>query len=136
MMKSRSEIISTIERQRTWSVAEMAQFLEEALQPGVTVAAVADRHGINRGLFYRWMAKARAGLLPGVSLNKEPAARFVPVRVAPIADPALPKAASPLGTSSGFVEIALGNGRVLKARESIDPAVLGRLAEALDKRVS
>ncbi len=67
-MKARSEILG-IERRRKWTPAEKAQFLEEALQPGVTVASVADKHGISRGLFYYWMAKARAGLLPGVTLT-------------------------------------------------------------------
>src|SRR6202040_3308061 len=54
---------------------------EEALQPGATVASVADKHGISRGLFYRWMAKARAGLLPGVTVHGLPTPRFVPVRL-------------------------------------------------------
>ena len=119
-----------------WSAAEKAQFLDEALAPGTTVAAVADRHGISRGLFYRWMAKARAGLLPGVSLNKEPAARFVPVRIASIAEASSPKAGFPVRAGGGVIEIVLGNGRILKARESIDPAALARLAEALDKPAS
>jgi hypothetical protein len=33
---------------------------------------------------------------------------------------------------TGVVEIALGNGRSLKVDEDIDPAVLARLASALD----
>lgn len=136
-MNARVQILG-VERRRKWSPAEKAQFLEEALQPGVTIASVADKHGISRGLFYYWMAKARAGLLPGVTVNGMPTPRFVPVRLeqkdAPAADPlALPSKAVLPRTGSGTVEIALGNGRVLKVRESIDPAVLGRLAEALDK---
>ncbi len=137
-MKARTEVLG-VERRRKWTPAEKAQFLEEALQPGVTVASVADRHGISRGLFYYWMAKARAGLLPGVSLNGLPTPRFVPVRLkqqdAPAADP-LPvpsKLPSPPRTGSGALEIVFGNGRILKVRESIDPAVLGKLADALDK---
>jgi transposase len=136
MMKARSGILG-VERRRKWSPAEKAQFLEEALQPGVTVASVADRHGISRGLFYYWMGKARAGLLPGVSLNSLPTPRFVPVRLeqkdAPAAVPVPSKLPSPPRTGSGAIEIVFGNGRVLKVRESIDPAVLGKLADALDE---
>ena len=69
-MNARAQILG-VERRRKWSPAEKAQFLEEALQPGVTVASVADKHGISRGLFYYWMAKARAGLLPGVTVSLE-----------------------------------------------------------------
>ncbi len=116
-MKARPEILG-VERRRKWTPAEKAQFLEEALQPGVTVASIADKHGISRGLFYYWMAKARAGLLAGVTLNGVPTPRFVPVRLAQKDMPAdsipMPsKAPSPARTGSGVIEIVLGNGRVL-----------------------
>jgi transposase len=134
-MKAKPEILGAVARRRDWTPAEKAQFLEEALQPGVTVASVADKHGISRGLFYQWMAKARAGLLAGVTVNGLPTPRFVPVRLekyAPVTQaPAQP---SPPRTSSGVIEIALGNGRVLKASESIDPALLTRIVAALDRR--
>jgi transposase len=74
------------------------------------------------------------------------AAGFVPIRIAPEV-PAVretkdePPAAPPppqntLGSeaSIGLVEIVLGNGRVLRVAERIDPAVLARLAAALDRR--
>ena len=37
-MTARPEILGA-ERRRKWTAAEKAQFLEEALQPGVTVAS-------------------------------------------------------------------------------------------------
>jgi transposase len=141
MMKSASLIIGGVERRRSWTPAEKAQLLEEALQPGASVASVADKHGISRGLFYQWMARARAGLLPGVTLNAAPTTRFVPVKLAKTDAPAREhgQAASKIATPSrngGVIEIALTNGRVLKVRESIDPAVLAHLADALDKPAS
>jgi transposase len=138
-MKARSESLGAVEGLRKWSPAEQAQLLEEALQPGVTLASVADKHGISRGLFYRFVAKARSGLLPGVTVKGLPTPRFVPVRLmqtdGPVAAPvpAPTKAGSPVTTGSSVIEIVLGNGRILKARENIDPAILARLAEALDK---
>ena len=132
-MTARAEILGA-ERRRKWTPAEKAQFLEEALQPGVTVASVADKHGISRGLFYHRMAKARAGLLPGVTVNGAPTPRFVPIRLEPKEPPAAGSLPAPakIAPAAG-IEIMLGTGRVLKVRESIDPGVLGRLAEALDK---
>src|ERR1700690_2342185 len=135
-MKVRAEILGPVARRRDWTPAEKAQFLEEALQPGVTVASVADKHGISRGLFYQWMAKARAGLLAGVTVNGLPTPRFVPVRLEQKNVPAAPvpsKAALPPRTGSCVIEIVLGNGRILKAREAIDPAVLARIVDALDR---
>ena len=45
---------------------------------------------------------------------------------------AQPSAGPAVRRSTSFVEIALGNGRSLKVDEDIDPAVLARLAGALD----
>jgi transposase len=87
----------------------------------------------------------RGGELAAVTAAVE----FVPVRVAPAGSPARremknePPAApavpeNTLGTkaSIGLVEIVLVNGRVLRVAERIDPAVLARLAAALDRRRS
>ncbi|HEX6001834.1 MAG TPA: hypothetical protein VFZ16_20915 [Hyphomicrobiaceae bacterium] len=35
------------------------------LQPGASVAVVADRHGVARGLIYQWLRPAREGRTPG-----------------------------------------------------------------------
>jgi hypothetical protein len=43
-----------------------------------------------------------------------------------------PRAAPAARRRTSVVEIALGNGRSLKVDEDIDPAVLARLASALD----
>ena len=74
------------------------------------------------------------------------AAGFAAVRVAPevpavretrdelLAAPAPPESTLGSGAPLGLVEIVLGNGRVLRVAERIDPAVLARLAAALDRR--
>jgi len=137
-MKAKPEILGSVRRRRDWTPAEKAQFLEEALQPGATVASVADKHGISRGLFYQWMAKARAGLLPGVTVHGLPTPRFVPVRLEQMNVPAAPvpsKTALPPRTGHCLVEIVLGSGRILKVRESIDPAVLARIVDVLERQV-
>ena len=63
-------------------------------------------------------------------------AAFSPVKVEEpeAAAPSLPalRAAPAVRRRTGVVEIALGNGRSLKVDEEIDPAVLARLAGALD----
>jgi transposase-like protein len=43
------------------------------MQPGASVAAVADRHGVALGLIYQWLKQLREGRMPGLSL-KEPGA--------------------------------------------------------------
>jgi len=82
--------------------------------------------------------------LPGISIAPQPATSFVPVRIGPLATSAPgngapvspPPDARPALASRRLtcaVEVILGNGRTLKVDESIDPAALARLVDALDE---
>ena len=124
----------------------------EALAPGASVAAVADRHGVARNLVYTWLRLAREGRLDGVVPARrsvgamEPT--FVPVEVAPAAatSRAAPEVAATPATAPAIptppiapprrrpsaIEIRLANGRVVKVDEGIDPAALGAIIAALD----
>jgi transposase len=137
-MDARTEIISQIERRRRWSVEEKVRLLEATLQPGASVAAVADRHGVSRSLLFYWRKQAKAGLMAGVTpLASLAAPAFAPVIVAAGALPGLkssPKPPRKMAPRSGcMVEITLGNGRVLKADEGIAPERLSALVAALDR---
>ena len=147
-----AEIISTVERRRRWPDDEKLRILSEALLPGATVAAVADRNGVCRSLLYMWLRLAREGKLAGISITRPPVGRFVPVRIEPpVAMPspsnlamtarsAAPDAHPPYSPrapvrgrrDAAQVEIALTNGRVIKVDECIDPAALAHLVAALD----
>ena len=135
-----AEIISTVERRRHWPDEEKLRIMSEALAPGATVAAVADRNGISRSLVYLWLRLARTGRLPGISLTDPRASSFVPVRIEPppqpaqAAGPPTTQVARPMGARrrTSVVEVTLGNGRSLKVDESIDPGALARLVAALD----
>jgi Transposase len=48
------EVISRVERRRHWPTAEKLRIMSEALEPGATVAAVADRNGVCRSQIYSW----------------------------------------------------------------------------------
>jgi transposase len=130
-----SEIIEVVERRRRWPVEVRLRILDEAMRPGASVAAVADRHGVARGLVYQWLRQVREGRMPGLSLNKpEAVTTFAPVSVVPdgsespwakpiptpLPPPAQPSiAAAPAPKRrNGSVEIRLANGRVLKVSES------------------
>jgi transposase len=142
-----AEIISTVERRRQWSTEDKVRIMSEALERGVTIASVADRNGVCRSLLYAWLRLAREDRLSGISRNRAPAATFVPVRIAPskraepaaaVAPPEPPSTEArsptppPSRRSATLVEIALGNGRVIKIDASIDPVALARLVTALD----
>ena len=148
-----SEVIEVVERRRRWPVEVRLKILEEVLAPGASVAAVADRHGVSRGLVYQWLSRLREGRMRGLSLAPEPV--FAAVRIGaragePSAEatagaPSEPASPPPVPSSSpepvrpprrqrigGTVEIRLGNGRVVRVDEGIDPAALGAIVAALD----
>jgi|SRR5215510_14578724 len=144
-----SEVIEVVERRRRWPTEIRLKLLNEVMQPGASVAAVADRHGVARGLVYQWLRQVREGRMPGLSLNKPAAAvAFAPVRIVPERSneprtkpapapspppPAQPVSAAPTSKRrSGVVEIRLPNGRVIKVDEGIAPDALAHLLAVVD----
>ena len=137
-MDARSEIISRVERRRRWSVEDKVRLLEATMQPGASVAAVADRHGVSRSLLFYWRKQAKAGLMPGVTpLTAAEKPMFAPVVVtagATSSSVAVTKpSARTRASCSRQIEITLGNGRVLKVDDGIAPERLARLAAALGR---
>lgn len=47
------EVVSMVQRRR-WTAAEKVQFVEEAMQPGMSISFVARKHGIAPNLLFRW----------------------------------------------------------------------------------
>ena len=139
-----AEIISTVERRRRWSSEDKLRIMSEALEPGAVVAAVADRNGVCRSQLYTWLRLARDDRLPGISMTPQPLKSFVPVRIEPPARPTSADCSPPSSPivpdtrafasrrRTSVVEVVLGNGRTLKVDESIYPAALARLVDALD----
>jgi transposase len=50
----RIEIITGHERRRRYSAEHKLRLVEETLQPGVTVSAVARLHGVSPSLLFKW----------------------------------------------------------------------------------
>ena len=111
---------------RRLTPAEKASVLAEAFGPGGSVAAAADRFGISTAAIYLWRRQSGDNRahhpvqqLSGVGVPYAPRT-FIPVRVAALAD------------GPARIEIALGNGRVVKADANVDAARLAAIVEALD----
>src|SRR5471032_3068140 len=66
----RIELITGTARRRRWTIEEKAAIVAESTRPGVNVADVARRFGVNRGLLQTWRRKA---------IGEAPV--FVPLRV-------------------------------------------------------
>ena len=130
------------EARRRWSEAEKQAVVAEAERPGVNISAVARRHGIKPSLLFRWRRLAR----DGADRHSPPA--FVPVTLAlPAAEtpaqdiaaeaetaPVPPPAAASETLDAHRIEIALGNGRVVRVGAGVDVDSLRRILDAVDGR--
>jgi transposase len=121
-------------RRRPWSTDEKRRMIEECRAPGVSVAEVALRHGVNANLLFTWKRQAvRDG-----KGEAGAAVELVPVRVTheaqrPDDAPGEPRAVRN-ADGGGRMEIVLGDGvRVLVAAD-VDAAALARVVRALARR--
>jgi transposase len=129
------------EARRQWSEAEKQAVVAEAERPGVNISAVARRHGIKPSLLFRWRRLAR-------DAQDQPSTAFIPVTLAlPAAEtsaqdvaaeadasPVSPPPAASREPAEQRIEIALGNGRVVRVGAGVDVDSLRRILDAADGR--
>src|ERR1700689_1892413 len=139
------------ERRRTRSLEERKRIVEEALAPGVSVAAIARRHGLNANLIFKWIRRSREGWRDRgrESANEKPVVvvppearppAFIPVKLleldAASAPPRSDVAAKPArqtrrGARRGAMEIRLPNGAKVSLDADVDAEALRRVLSAL-----
>ena len=129
------EIITGVERRRRWRLEDKLRMLAELDEPGMSVAAVARRHEISRGLLHHRRRQFRKGVL-----TELPRLQFVPLEIveaaAPEPSPTLASSAK-VGRSlkrGGMMEIELGGGRRVRVDRDVDGDALRRVIEALAPR--
>jgi transposase len=116
----RIEVITRSERRRRWSAAEKQTIVAESLEPNVSIAGIARKHGIGTGQLYGWRHQflvdrsgnsasfARVELLCGPSRNVRSAAAL-----------------------SGLIEIVLPGGATVRVDARVDEHALRRVLGVL-----
>jgi transposase len=64
--QSRVEVITSVERRRRWAPAEKKAMVEQTYAPGMSVSAVARKHGIPPSQLFYWRRRMEDGALEGV----------------------------------------------------------------------
>jgi transposase len=109
---------------RRWPSEEKRRIVQETLQPGVSVAQIAQRHALNANQLFTWRRLYYAGRLG-------PVTKLLPVA---IADERLVEAVNVVGASAaplvGRIEIKLIKGS-LSLTGSVDLVVLRTALECL-----
>jgi len=133
----RIELITGEARRRPWSAEEKARILAESFLPGMKVADVARRYGMNRSLLWNWRHEARKRSADGERT-------FVPIRMVdaapavsscePVKDPPLTAAGEGrAGAVTGTIEIEIEAIRVCVSGV-VDAAALRQVLSHLRRK--
>jgi transposase len=116
------EVITSVERRRSWSRDEKLRIVAESAQPGQTASQVARDHGIAPGQLFTW----RRQLLAEAIANGVSADGFVPVTIA--SGPPAGAASGPArGRNEHVIEIRLANGIVIAVSNAVEVEPLLRV---------
>jgi transposase len=67
----RVEIITGCERRRRYTAEEKVRLVEQTMQPGMTVSAVARLHGVSPSLLFQWRRRMSEGGHEAVRADEE-----------------------------------------------------------------
>ena len=125
---------------RMRTLEEKLRIVTEASQPGVSVAAVARKHGVNANLLFGWCRLHRRGLLGPTRQGTPP---LLPVKITmPTVTPSKratrevtrAKSATPTAPTEGYLEVLLPDDVRLRLHGDAQRAVLTRLLEWMPRR--
>jgi transposase-like protein len=126
------------QRRRRWTVEQKRQIVAESLEPGVSAAMVAHKHGITSGQFYAWRQQlVLAGALDTAAATLPSSASIdVPMtgRGGPLACPTAP-ACAVLGTPVAGLPAQADDPAGVVRSEAVAPAANGasRAADAASR---
>ena len=124
----------TKDTRRRHSDALKLELVERSLQPGASVAALAQEHGINANLLFNWRRLHLRALRADAALIGSPT--LLPVTIQP--DPPAPTTtqvrtqAAPSRSATGTIEIEIGTARV-RLRGPVDDASVRSVLRALSE---
>lgn len=113
-------------RRRRRSAEERRLIVEEALEPGASVARVARKHGVNANQVFAWKRLYESGRLgaPAVGMKLLPVSVVDP---APVNEPA----AEITSTRAGSIHIELPGRALISLEGSVDPAMIRAVLRSL-----
>jgi len=77
------EVITSVQRRRRWAPEEKRAILEEGVQPGNSLSAVARKYGVNPNQLFHWRKLMREGALVAVEADENvvPASQVKQIKV-------------------------------------------------------
>ena len=122
MTKTQVEVITSVQRRRSWSRAEKERMVAAAMEPGAVASEVARAAGIHSSQLFRW----RQQLCERVQV---PAA-FNPIAITPEPEAASP---GPGAERAGVIEIEFATGGRMRITGAVEASMVTALMKALAK---
>ena len=118
---------------RRHSDALKRALVERSLEPGASVAAIAQEAGVNANLLFNWRRLHLQGQVPAIGTSSAPV--LLPVTVVAAVDRAAPLLPTPPGqlprlAPAGTIEIDINGARV-RLRGAVDEASIRTVLRAL-----
>jgi transposase len=122
MTNTQVEVITSVQRRRSWSRAEKERIVAAALEPGAVASEVARAAGIHTSQLFRW----RQQLCERVQVP----ATFSAVAVTPGPEAA---SAAPEAEKAGVIEIEFAAGGRMRITGAVEAPLVAALMKALAK---
>ena len=121
MTKTQIEVITSVQRRRSWSRSEKERIVTAAMEPGAVASEVARAAGIHVSQLFRWRQQLCERSVP---------AAFNPVAITPEPESAL---GPPVAERAGVIEIEFATGGRMRITGPVDAATVTALMKALAK---
>ena len=122
MTKTQVEVITSVQRRRSWSRAEKERIVTAAMESGAVASEVARAAGIHTSQLFRWRQQ--------LCERAQVPAAFTPVAITPAPEAtALP----PVAERAGVIEIEFATGGRMRITGAVDVSTVAALMKALAK---
>ena len=125
-------VINGKDTRRKHSEALKRDLVERSLQPGASVSAIAQEHGINANLLFNWRRLHLRAQMPCLTPAPPPALLPVTIETAAPQPVAIQAPATAARAPTGAIEIEIGSARV-RLRGTVDEASLRNVLRALSE---
>ena len=122
MTKTQIEVITSVQRRRSWSRSEKERIVTAAMEPGAVASEVARAAGIHVSQLFRWRQQ--------LCERSQVPAGFNPVSITPEPELAL---GPPVAERAGVIEIEFAAGGRMRITGAVDAPTVTALMNALAK---
>ena len=122
MTKTQVEVITSVQRRRSWSRSEKERIVTAAMEPGAVASEVARAAGIHVSQLFRWRQQ--------LCERSQVPAGFNPVAITPEPESAL---GPPVAERAGVIEIEFAAGGRMRITGTVEASMVSALMKALAK---